>query len=548
MDGFGVSYKEAKQSKSSGTDAVAVDFGVKLHSTESFPIKMMMMGPDNHSWCKGGVSGAVVAGGGVRILQPFDISPTKTTTAAAPTVTTHSHTAFKSPAPGVMAAVSSGFPAFTSAQWKELEIQAMIYKYMMASLPVPPQLLFPILRHPPLPAASHHHPLGRFSPKGGGDQEPGRCRRTDGKKWRCSRDVAPDQKYCERHMHRGRPRSRKHVELPANFKKTRLNSSLPTSPVSLGSSSNNNGSASLFVGSIAQPYVHTPDSFGKSSDTAANFEPVASASLYSEPSLAWTMKGESVPITSTDQQWQHLLQQTKIVPNPVRSYCNTNDSYVLGQLYREPLNLNSYEGFSAGKEVSTTDCPFFQNPELISIQKPHTKTAMGFIEAWPNGESHDPNANCGSKSFVSSNEKLSLSSLSLSVGGHDDMGHIQMGSEVTESCQNHEGGTKTSSWHVPSSWAAASTPGGPLAEVLRPSNARTASTSSSPIARDGDPGSPPATAISSPSGVLQKTLASLSDSSASSSPTLASSGAKPEIALMLWNTRGNQASSTGVKY
>ena len=47
---------------------------------------------------------------------------------------------------------------------------------------------------------------------GKADMEPGRCKRTDGKKWRCSRDVAPNQKYCERHMNRGRPRSRKHVE------------------------------------------------------------------------------------------------------------------------------------------------------------------------------------------------------------------------------------------------------------------------------------------------------------------------------------------------
>ena len=44
------------------------------------------------------------------------------------------------------------------------------------------------------------------------DPEPGRCRRTDGKKWRCSKDAHPDSKYCERHMHRGRNRSRKHVE------------------------------------------------------------------------------------------------------------------------------------------------------------------------------------------------------------------------------------------------------------------------------------------------------------------------------------------------
>lgn len=46
------------------------------------------------------------------------------------------------------------------------------------------------------------------------DSEPGRCRRTDGRKWRCSRDVIPLQKYCQRHMHRGRQGSRKHVEEP----------------------------------------------------------------------------------------------------------------------------------------------------------------------------------------------------------------------------------------------------------------------------------------------------------------------------------------------
>lgn len=45
--------------------------------------------------------------------------------------------------------------------------------------------------------------------------ETGRCRRTDGKTWRCRRDVVPDQKYCERHMHRGR--SRKRVEAGVNL-------------------------------------------------------------------------------------------------------------------------------------------------------------------------------------------------------------------------------------------------------------------------------------------------------------------------------------------
>ena len=44
------------------------------------------------------------------------------------------------------------------------------------------------------------------------DPEPGRCRRTDGKKWRCSKDAHLNSKYCERHMNRSRSRSRKPVE------------------------------------------------------------------------------------------------------------------------------------------------------------------------------------------------------------------------------------------------------------------------------------------------------------------------------------------------
>lgn len=50
-------------------------------------------------------------------------------------------------------AASLGFP-FTNAQWKELERQAMIYKYMMASVPVPSELLIPVSRTPSDPAAS----------------------------------------------------------------------------------------------------------------------------------------------------------------------------------------------------------------------------------------------------------------------------------------------------------------------------------------------------------------------------------------------------------
>ena len=74
------------------------------------------------------------------------------------------------------------------------------------------------------------------------DPEPGRCRRTDGKKWRCSKDAYPDSKYCERHMHRGRNRSRKPVESQTMTQST---SSTVTSLTVTGSSSGNGSFQSI---------------------------------------------------------------------------------------------------------------------------------------------------------------------------------------------------------------------------------------------------------------------------------------------------------------
>ncbi|XP_076922081.1 growth-regulating factor 6-like [Bidens hawaiensis] len=104
---------------------------------------------------------------------------------------------------------------FTAAQWQELEHQALVYKYMISGMPIPPHLLFTIKTslHSSIPHHPPHHPsigwrMG-FGRKTLIDPEPGRCRRTDGKKWRCSKEAYPDSKYCQRHMHRGRNRSTK---------------------------------------------------------------------------------------------------------------------------------------------------------------------------------------------------------------------------------------------------------------------------------------------------------------------------------------------------
>ncbi|KAI3447199.1 hypothetical protein Pfo_003864, partial [Paulownia fortunei] len=149
---------------------------------------------------------------------------------------------------------SSRFP-FTASQWQELEHQALVFKYMVSGMPIPPDLLFTVRRsldssslsskfllHQPQHIGwnGFHMGFGRKI-----DPEPGRCRRTDGKKWRCSKEAYPDSKYCERHMHRGRNRSRKPVEIlsptaatatsppnaiPINTSITKNTQSSPSSP------------------------------------------------------------------------------------------------------------------------------------------------------------------------------------------------------------------------------------------------------------------------------------------------------------------------------
>ncbi|KAK1395961.1 Growth-regulating factor [Heracleum sosnowskyi] len=108
---------------------------------------------------------------------------------------------------------------FTPSQWMELEHQALIYKYITANYPVPSNLLNPIKKAMESArfssfSGANLRPLewGTFSLgfPNNTDPELGRCRRTDGKKWRCSREAVADRKYCDRHTKKSR--SRKPVE------------------------------------------------------------------------------------------------------------------------------------------------------------------------------------------------------------------------------------------------------------------------------------------------------------------------------------------------
>ncbi|XVF25214.1 hypothetical protein REPUB_Repub13aG0193800 [Reevesia pubescens] len=148
---------------------------------------------------------------------------------------------------------------FTPNQWQELEHQALIFKYMVSGVPIPPELIYYVKRSLDSSLASRLFPhqsigWGCFQVGFGRkvDPEPGRCRRTDGKKWRCSKEAYPDSKYCERHMHRGRNRSRKPMEVNSTSATTTTTSIISPSfssinrNLSISTSSNSSLASSVY--------------------------------------------------------------------------------------------------------------------------------------------------------------------------------------------------------------------------------------------------------------------------------------------------------------
>ncbi|KAK9281559.1 hypothetical protein L1049_004462 [Liquidambar formosana] len=160
---------------------------------------------------------------------------------------------------------------FTASQWQELEHQALIFKYMVSGVPIPPDLIYTVKKSLDSTMSARlfpHQPVGWGCFQVGfgsrkADPEPGRCRRTDGKKWRCSKEAFPDSKYCERHMHRGKNRSRKPVEVisttPPNHPSPPPISSITMKDPSITTSSTTtttSSSYSLYPLSETQPHHH----------------------------------------------------------------------------------------------------------------------------------------------------------------------------------------------------------------------------------------------------------------------------------------------------
>ncbi|XLS97362.1 hypothetical protein HN51_040097 [Arachis hypogaea] len=333
---------------------------------------------------------------------------------------------------------SSRFP-FTPSQWQELEHQALIYKYMASGISIPPDLLFSIKRgyhldHSRLFPPQH---LGwNYLQMGLGrkiDPEPGRCRRTDGKKWRCSKEAYPDSKYCERHMHRGKNRSRKPVEQspaapPTNTDDAAAPSSSTTTTI-LSITNNNNSLSPLSSASLSShQHQHQPSSRSSNSigfsfqdnnaaplflDTQTNTdcreryiyglkEEVDEHAFFTEPS--GTMRSFSA--SSMDDSWQ----LTPLTISSSTSSNENNNEYSYLQLHHHSFNADHNNNNS--KHQQGGGCYMALGKE----EKPHHQktTVHRFFDEWPHKSR-------GGSSWLDLDDKSSTTQLSISIptSSHD---------------------------------------------------------------------------------------------------------------------------------
>ncbi|XP_020591549.1 growth-regulating factor 6-like isoform X2 [Phalaenopsis equestris] len=415
------------------------------------------------------------------------------------------------PTLNIQGAVSEISGPFTTSQWSELEQQTLIYKYIDAKVPLPSNLLLSI-RRSINPSGLSSFIAGTYRPAGtlgwgnfhlglagSADPEPGRCRRTDGKKWRCSRDAVVDQKYCERHMNRGRHRSRKRVEghnghaakaaVPAA-----ITSSQSASALSSGGSSNNLAVAQQQSKNI-QPSFTEPSSL-QLDRLLMNRD---NTNVQRQDA-----KGLSVLTDVNSKSTGTLLPMSKQL-NPFEE---TSTRVDLGLVSTDSV-LNN-EGNCSSENLSFV---FYHSEMNDQHTRSHPFPFRHFIDDWSKTPSD------GMEKKQSNRTELSISIPISSSANQDKLSF----SPLRLSCEfnpTNDGTQRGLSW-IPISWEP--NIGGPLGEVLTNTSSTTPKDLSSNLSASSlnlmtDGWNSKARFESSPTGVLQESGFGSLSSSAGSSP------------------------------
>ncbi|XP_058006136.1 growth-regulating factor 5-like isoform X2 [Hevea brasiliensis] len=197
------------------------------------------------------------------------------------------------------------------------------------------------------------------------DPDPGRCRRTDGKKWRCSKEAHPDSKYCERHMHRGRNRSRKHVELASTTTSTAATTAVTTPSPSIyrNLSTTTSPSASSYsfspLSSVMEPEFHVHQNPSQSTILNPFHYPHSSSSR--PPGSGFSTQNSTTHnlflgsgSSHTDKDCRYLhgmregLDERAFFPEDSGSVRTLQDTY-------QQQAMSSYKGYSQSQFESLAD-------------------------------------------------------------------------------------------------------------------------------------------------------------------------------------------------
>ncbi|XP_044489962.1 growth-regulating factor 1-like isoform X2 [Mangifera indica] len=425
---------------------------------------------------------------------------------------------------GLNVVMHGAFPGvkgpFTPSQWIELEHQALIYKYISLNVPVPPNLLIPI-RKSVQSFGMPYSATGSFSPNSYGwgpfhlgyasntDPEPGRCRRTDGKKWRCSRDAVADQKYCERHINRGRHRSRKPVEGQTGHAASGTTNSMVvpmTSSMSTSMITSDGASNSLAI---------TQHQF-------KNLQPGAAAKSTADACVSRVQDSRSVSMMSSTIDLKSNESTFPVTKQDIPF--EKSSQSVFGFLCSDSLlNPSQRSSYSNSKNYGGSFLDF--NDSENQDQNPLRK----FMDDWPKDESSRsiltwpeelksdwtqlsmsiPIASEFSSSSSPNREKLALSPLRLYREFEPTQVDLGLNNDLNEPTQ------KLTNW-IPKSWGTSMC--GPLGEALTNTSNNVVTSESSSLNMGTEGWDSSQQLGSSPTGVLQKSaFCSLSNSSSGSS-------------------------------
>ncbi|GAB2269576.1 hypothetical protein Dimus_004498 [Dionaea muscipula] len=418
---------------------------------------------------------------------------------------------------------------FTPSQWLELQHQALIYKHFITNEPIPPNLLIPIRKalesarfsnfngDPLRPNAFAWGPF-HLGFSNSTDPEPGRCRRTDGKKWRCTRDAVADQKYCERHINRGRHRSRKPVEGQADNSISGAATGTTTKLMPMVSSP----SASLPVGSAS-------DGFNIANQQYKNWQPDASDSPAS-PLVKRMLAGHNPGVQDSTQssflpaEIDLNLRENIFSAPKHHNPCEELAPCDFGVPSTESLlNISHKTSSICGSYASSHDLSNLQSESQNSLC--HDIVSRSAIP-WPESDRSQqqsipmpihPLDFMSSNSSPTTNDKVTGSPLRSSQE-HD---LVQMGLGVGSNSSNEPKHQQAADW-IPISWE--SSLGGPLGEVLHSTKGNfsdhrdTSASGLNPLSKSWDRS--PHLSSSSPTGILQKIpFGSVSNSSTTASCT-----------------------------